>query len=92
MPIGAFLVNMERQRPDDRLIKCQYNPQEAGEYIISIKWSNRHVPGSPFRVRITESDDHSRHRGFSSSSSAMPRYGGPNTMSNGGDIVDEDYD
>lgn len=49
---GAFRVEMKRQSQKDRTINCRYEPREVGDYIISVKWSGEHVPGSPFRVQI----------------------------------------
>jgi Filamin/ABP280 repeat len=91
---GAFNVDMARQRSDDRTIMCQYDPAEPGDYIISVKWSNEHVPGSPFHVRLFESDavDHPRYRGATASSSSVHRYGGPNAAINGDGMFPDDYD
>nr|WAW84871.1 filamin-like 1 [Halisarca dujardinii] len=39
--------------PDDpRTLTCTYSPLRAGEYVIFVRWSGHHVPGSPFRIRI----------------------------------------
>lgn len=37
---------------DNRDGSCsvEYLPTEAGEYDVSIKFSNQHIPGSPFKV------------------------------------------
>ena len=97
---GAFKADMTPQRPNSRTIKCRYDPQEPGDYAIVIKWSNKHVPGSPFRVRIHDADivvveQHPRSRGISTSmQQQQQRYGGPNTTAiNGADVYDDDdYD
>lgn len=56
-PKGAFKVDMEREQHNDRTILCQYDPQEPGEYVVSIKWSGHNVRGSPFRVHIFENKE-----------------------------------
>jgi filamin len=43
---------MKRQHEKDRRILCKYDPTEAGDYQINVKWSGQHVPGSPFDVHI----------------------------------------
>jgi len=45
---------MERHHLQDRTIICRYNPTESGDYLISVKWSDEHVYGSPFYTRIFE--------------------------------------
>lgn len=54
-PRSAFHVEMKRDREDERTILCRYDPEEPGEYVINVKWSGVHVPGSPFIVPIFES-------------------------------------
>ncbi|PAA77144.1 hypothetical protein BOX15_Mlig033128g4 [Macrostomum lignano] len=54
-PRGAFHVEMEREYQKDRTIMCHYDPSEAGEYQIHIRWSGAHVPGSPFVVNLFRS-------------------------------------
>lgn len=56
-PKGAFKVEMSREHDDERTILCRYNPEEPGEYIVHVKWSGVHVPGSPFVVPLFESFD-----------------------------------
>ena len=92
---GGFNVDMIRQRRDDRTIKCQYDPLEPGDYVISIKWSGENVPGSPFQVRIFDSDtagDQRPHRTIAASSSSMPRHGGGGPNVNGVHVFHDDYD
>ena len=43
---------MQRESQKDRTILCRYDPSEVGDYIIHIKWSGDHIPGSPFHVQI----------------------------------------
>ncbi|XP_052216594.1 filamin-A-like isoform X3 [Dreissena polymorpha] len=54
-PRSAFKVEMRRDREEERTIVCRYDPEEAGEYIVNVKWSGVHVPGSPFTVPVFES-------------------------------------
>lgn len=54
---GAFKVDMEREEHNDRTILCQYDPQEPGAYVITVKWSGHNVRGSPFSVHIFESKE-----------------------------------
>ncbi|KRX89846.1 Filamin-C [Trichinella pseudospiralis] len=51
-PKGGFHVEMEREKKQDRVIVCKYDPQELGDYYIEVKWAGEHVPGSPFMVVI----------------------------------------
>lgn len=52
----AFKVKVVHGEPDPRVLTATYNPQEAGEYLISIRWSSVEVPGSSFGVFITDPD------------------------------------
>ncbi|XP_062580675.1 filamin-A-like [Saccostrea cucullata] len=54
-PRGAFKVNIQREEENDRTVLCSYDPEEPGEYVIGVKWSGRHVRGSPFHVHLFES-------------------------------------
>ena len=54
---GAFRVEMQRESQKDRTILCRYDPAELGDYIISIKWSGQHVPGSPYHVLIFQTEE-----------------------------------
>lgn len=33
--------------------KVRYTPMAPGDYFMTIKYNNVHVPGSPFKVKIT---------------------------------------
>lgn len=56
-------MEMQRDSQKDRTIQCRYDPTEVGDYIVSVRWSGQHVPGSPFRVQIfdTETELHRFH-------------------------------
>jgi filamin len=50
---GAFKIEMAPvDQKNRRTLLANYNPTRPGEYLITIKWSDMHVPGSPFRVKI----------------------------------------
>ena len=49
----AFKMAIDR---DVRTLKAKYKPTEPGEYYITIKWSDKHIPGSPFLVKIMPED------------------------------------
>ena len=50
---GAFKIQAQPASDDDlRTLKAVYHPKEPGDYIIAIRWSGTHVPGSPFKVNI----------------------------------------
>ena len=38
---------------DIRKLKVNYDPRKPGDCLVTIKWSEKHIPGSPFRVKIT---------------------------------------
>lgn len=46
-----------------RTLHARYDPRKPGEYLVTIKWAEKNIPGSPFRVKISgealvdESDD-----------------------------------
>ena len=48
----GFKVDAQPLPDDSRTLSCTYSPLRAGEYVIFIRWSGHHIPGSPFRVRI----------------------------------------
>ena len=56
-PKGAFRVEMQREHLQDRTIVCRYNPSEPGDYLISVKWSDEHVYGSPFHTHIFDREE-----------------------------------
>jgi filamin len=48
---------MQRESQKDRTILCRYDPTECGDYIIHVKWSGEHVPGSPFHIHIYDTQE-----------------------------------
>ena len=53
-PKGGFKVELNRHPEHKRVLLAQYNPSNAGVYVISITWSGDHIAGSPFTVTINE--------------------------------------
>ena len=50
---GAFKIEANPvSESDPRTLKGHYNPKEPGDYIVAVRWSGMHVPGSPFNVTI----------------------------------------
>ena len=50
---NAFKVDVKPVSTQNmRTLIAKYNPTKPGDYLISIKWSEVDVPGSPFKVRI----------------------------------------
>ncbi|KAL8618839.1 hypothetical protein ACOMHN_000846 [Nucella lapillus] len=56
-PRGSFKVDMHRETQNDRTIKCRYSPAEPGQYVINVRWSSQHAPGSPFTVDIVDTQE-----------------------------------
>ncbi|XP_006823440.1 filamin-A-like [Saccoglossus kowalevskii] len=56
-PKGAFKVEMTRDNQKDRTILVKYNPTEVGEYTLSVRWSDKHIPGSPFEIKIVDTQE-----------------------------------
>ncbi|KAK2168375.1 hypothetical protein LSH36_17g04005 [Paralvinella palmiformis] len=46
---GAFRVQTKKE---NKLLRCRYNPQLPGLYIVNVLWSGDHVPGSPYNVYL----------------------------------------
>ncbi|PAV76657.1 hypothetical protein WR25_23383 [Diploscapter pachys] len=55
-PKGAFNVEMQREKRNERTIHCKYEPKEPGDYQVEVKWHGEHVPGSPFLVMIVDTE------------------------------------
>lgn len=50
----AFKIDLKAKDPKDaRTLIARYFPRKPGDYLISILWSEKHIPGSPFKVNIT---------------------------------------
>lgn len=50
----AFKIEIKPiDQRDVRTLQARYDPKKPGEYLVTIRWSDVHIPGSPFRVKIT---------------------------------------
>ncbi|XP_048749678.1 filamin-C-like [Ostrea edulis] len=55
-PKAAFNVTMEPHKENKTTIVCSYQAEEAGDYVITVTWSEKEVHGSPFKVRLKNSE------------------------------------
>ena len=52
---GSFKVEVFAKDPDEpRILTARYSPIIAGEFVIYIRWAGTQIPGSPFKVSITD--------------------------------------
>ena len=50
---GPSKVDINCDDLADGVCKVSYTPQEPGDYIINVKFADKHVPGSPFTVKCS---------------------------------------
>ncbi|KAM3656121.1 LOW QUALITY PROTEIN: filamin-A-like [Ammospiza maritima maritima] len=50
---GPSKVDITTEELEDGTCRVSYCPTEPGNYIISVKFGEQHVPGSPFSVKVT---------------------------------------
>uniref|UniRef100_A0A8C7QVN7 Calponin-homology (CH) domain-containing protein n=1 Tax=Oncorhynchus mykiss TaxID=8022 RepID=A0A8C7QVN7_ONCMY len=50
---GPSKVDINCEDVEDGTCRVSYCPTEPGNYIINIKFSDKHIPGSPFTVKVT---------------------------------------
>ena len=51
---GAFKIQIQPvDESNRRVLLANYDPKFPGEYLIKIMWCDVHIPGSPFRVKIS---------------------------------------
>ncbi|KTF79932.1 hypothetical protein cypCar_00019630, partial [Cyprinus carpio] len=50
---GPSKVDINCEDMEDGTCKVTYCPTEPGNYIINIKFTDKHIPGSPFTVKVT---------------------------------------
>ncbi|XP_043979419.1 filamin-B [Gambusia affinis] len=50
---GPSKVDIQTKDVEDGTCEVSYCPTEPGNYIVSIRFAEEHVPGSPFTVRVT---------------------------------------
>ena len=54
---GSFRVEVFAKDPDKPcILTARYSPTVAGEYVIFIRWARTQIPGSPFKVLITDAN------------------------------------
>lgn len=52
---GAFKIRAQPVSEDNpRTLQASYHPKMPGDYIIAIRWSGSHIPGSPFKISIRD--------------------------------------
>ena len=49
---GPSKAEIECHDNEDGSCRVSYKPSEPGNYLISIKFADKHVPGSPFSVNV----------------------------------------
>ncbi|KAM4610589.1 filamin-B [Polymixia lowei] len=52
---GPSNVEIQTEEKEDGTCGVSFCPTEAGTYIVSVKFTDEHVPGSPFKAVVTES-------------------------------------
>ncbi|KAM3621534.1 uncharacterized protein V6R79_012576 [Siganus canaliculatus] len=50
---GPSKVDIQTEDVDDGTCRVTYCPTEPGNYLVSIRFAEQHVPGSPFTVRMS---------------------------------------
>ncbi|XP_058844915.1 filamin-B isoform X2 [Acipenser ruthenus] len=50
---GPSKVDIQTEDVEDGTCKVSYCPTEPGVYLVSIRFADEHVPGSPFTVKVT---------------------------------------
>uniref|UniRef100_A0A8C7H349 Filamin B n=1 Tax=Oncorhynchus kisutch TaxID=8019 RepID=A0A8C7H349_ONCKI len=50
---GPSKVDIQTQDVEDGTCVVSYCPSEPGSYIVSVRFADQHVPGSPFTVKVT---------------------------------------
>lgn len=59
---GTGGLGLQIEGPSEAIVKCkdnydgscsvEYVPSEPGDYDVSIRFADKHIPGSPFRVPV----------------------------------------
>lgn len=58
---GKFKIEANpKDETTPRTLLAHYDPKEAGDYIIAVRWSGVHVPNSPFNVHILDEEEERR--------------------------------
>jgi len=45
-------ISVQRIMQGDKKYRCTYTPQAAGTYLLHIKWSDKQVGDSPYKVLV----------------------------------------
>ena len=53
-PKKSIVVSQMPHPTIDYAIIVEYNPTNAGSYVIEVEWSGTHVSGSPFTVNVVD--------------------------------------
>ncbi|KAI6645642.1 Filamin-B-like [Oopsacas minuta] len=48
----SLVVYVDPTPEDTKLLCCRYKPKSSGSFIIALKWSGVHIPGSPYRLDV----------------------------------------
>ena len=51
-----FKINSSSDPANPTRIESNFCPTHSGDYIIDVKWSGEHIPGSPFTLTVTGGD------------------------------------
>lgn len=49
---GPSVPNISKEADDDGNVNCNYIPQLPGDYQLVIKVNEKHIKGSPFKVKF----------------------------------------
>ena len=54
----SFKIEASPLKADDpRVLITNYSPKMPGDYVIFVRWSGVHVPGSPFKIHISGDEE-----------------------------------
>ena len=56
-PEHPFKVHSSGDPANPWTIMSQFCPTHTGDYIINMMWSGEHIPGSPFSLTVTDSEE-----------------------------------
>lgn len=56
----ATTVDVFCQPMGEGMYNCSYTPRQQGAYLLNVTWSDKPVPGSPFKINVTSSVDPSK--------------------------------
>ncbi|KAG7281045.1 hypothetical protein CRUP_016677 [Coryphaenoides rupestris] len=51
--VGPSKVDINCEDMEDGTCRVTYCPTEPGNYVVNIKFTEKHIPGSPFSVKVT---------------------------------------